>query len=55
MCLLIIKLKHKIRGVIGMNKKNEIMKIIKKETKRNNFNSISSHNYSIINFNGCGY
>ena len=46
---IIIKEKHNIKGVREMNKKNEIMKIIKKETKRNNINCISSNNSSFIN------
>ena len=37
-----------------MNKKYEIMKIIKKETKRNNINSISSNNSSFINIGSSG-
>ena len=49
MCLLIIKLKHNIRGVRDMNRKKEIMKLIKKETKRNSINSISGNNSSFIN------
>ena len=37
-----------------MDKKNEIIKRIKKETKRNNFNSTSCNNSRFINSCGSG-